>query len=115
MEVITISGIVVAPSERCKDKNGREYLRFRVSCFSKDYNGYEKYTYYNCYCYFTSYGALHKGDTVFLTGTYIQNLRIPEDPAKKAYVNNDIFVQHLAKGPVATRTTRNDENETVRK
>lgn len=107
MELITISGNVVTDSEKCVDKNGREYVRFRVSCWSKDYQGYDKYTYYNCFCYHTGYGKMKKGEIVFLSGTYMQNVKYPEDQGKKIYINNDIFVQHLTKVPAFNKTIEN--------
>lgn len=82
-------------SERKADKNGNHYLRFKVYCAGKEYNGQVKYTTYRCFTYDTSFGDLKEGDTVFLSGDLSSSIKY--DQAGKAWISNDVFVKNLVK------------------
>ena len=96
MEVITLSGKLHGPCELRKDKNGNNYIRFRVYCTSKDSSGKERYTMYRCYCYDTTHKDLQDGDLVFLTGDLTIITRTDENG--KTWVVTDVYVKNMAKG-----------------
>lgn len=78
-----------------KDKNGNNYIRFKVYCTNKDTTT-ARYTLYRCYCYDTSFSNLKDDDTVFLTGDL--NLVIRNDENGKTWVNTDVYVRNMTKG-----------------
>ena len=92
MEIITLSGKVTGICEYRKDKNGNHYIRFKVCCVGKDYNGGVKYTFYRCFCYDTSFKDLQNGDTVFLSGDLVMNIN--GEPA----IICDVYVKNISRG-----------------
>lgn len=95
MEIITLSGKVTGNCERRIDKNGNHYLRFKVYCAGKEYNGQVKYTLYRCFTYDTSLCDLKEGDTVFLSGDLSSSIKL--DNNGKAWINYDVFVKNITK------------------
>lgn len=75
-----------------KDKNGNNYIRFKVYCTNKDTTT-AKYTLYRCYCYDISFSNLKNDDTVFLTGDL--NLVIKNTESGKTIVNPDVYVKSI--------------------
>ena len=98
MEIIIITGKVTSDAELVRDKNGREFVRFRVQCWRKGEDGKDKYTDYSCYSYYTGYKELVKNEMVTVTGTYMQNVKKTEN--NETFVNNQIFVEHLSRSGV---------------
>lgn len=96
MLIVTLSGKVYGPCETRKDKNGNNYIRFKVSCISKDSNGVNKYTLFRCYSYDTTFNNLQNGDMVFLTGDL--NIINRTDESGKTWVNTDVYVKNMTKG-----------------
>ncbi len=95
MQIITLSGKIHGACEMRKDKNGNNYIRFKVYCTNKDTTT-ARYTLYRCYCYDTSFSNLKDDDTVFLTGDL--NLVIRNDENGKTWVNTDVYVRNMTKG-----------------
>lgn len=95
MQIITLSGKVHGACEMRKDKNGNNYIRFKVYCTNKDTTT-ARYTLYRCYCYDTSFSNLKDDDTVFLTGDL--NLVIRNDENGKTWINTDVYVRNMTKG-----------------
>lgn len=95
MQIITLSGKVHGACEMRKDKNGNNYIRFKVYCTNKDATT-ARYTLYRCYCYDTSFSNLKDDDTVFLTGDL--NLVIKNDENGKTWINTDVYVRNMTKG-----------------
>ena len=92
MQIITLSGKVHGACEMRKDKNGKDYICFKVYCTNKDTTT-TRYTLYRCYCYDTSFSNLKDDDTVFLTGDL--NLIIRNDENGKTKVNPDVYVKSI--------------------
>lgn len=92
MQIITLSGKVYGACEMRKDKNGNNYICFKIYCTNKDTTT-AKYTIYRCYCYDTSFSNLKNDDTVFLTGDL--NLVIRNDEIGKTIVNPDVYVKNI--------------------
>ena len=107
MEIITISGRVSSDAEKLTDRKGSEYIRFRVGCWRKDEKGKDIITSYNCYSYFTGYSRLKRGDTVFLSGMFVQKINTGTDG--KEHVNNQVFVEHLSKAGHIKNDTGDNE------
>lgn len=95
MEIITLSGKITGNVERKIDKNGNHYIRFKVYCAGREYNGQTKYTCYRCFTYDTSFRDLKDGDTVFLSGDLTSHIKY--DEGGKAWVNNDVFIKNITK------------------
>lgn len=68
MQIITITGTIIKEAETCTDKNGKQYVRFKVSSNSEDINGEPKFNHYRCTYYGSDFIKLKKGDQVMLTG-----------------------------------------------
>lgn len=96
MEIITLSGKISGICELRKDKNGNNYIRFKVCCAGKDYSGNPKYTTYRCFCYDTTYSTLKNGDLVFLSGDL--NTTIRTDENGKSWLNSDVYVKNITTG-----------------
>ena len=95
MEIITLSGKVTGICEYRKDINGNYYIRFKVCCVGKDYNGGVKYTFYRCFCYDTNFKDLQNGDTVFLSGDLVMSIK--EDDGAPA-IKCDVYVKSISRG-----------------
>lgn len=94
MQVITLSGKVCGPCELRTNKNGINYIRFKVYCIKGgvDY----KYTIYRCYCNNTSFADLQSGDAVFLTGD--MSVILTKDENGKEWVNINVYVHTIERG-----------------
>lgn len=97
MQQITISGTLCNDAERCKDKNGNTYMRFKVACGDTDLNGRMIYTYYHCTCYISGLETLKRGDQVFITGKLSAKVNIsPKDGYP--YLNLNVMVYQASSG-----------------
>ena len=96
MQIVTLSGKICGPCEQRKDKNGNGYIRFRVTCASKDATGGNKFTTYRCYSYDTSFNNLQNGDIVFLTGDL--NIITKTDENGKTWMNVDVYIKSIDRG-----------------
>ena len=93
MEIITLSGKIMSEPEIKTDKNGNNYIHFRVSCIKKIGNE-EKYTIYRCYSYnFAEFKGAKTGDSIFLSGDLDITRR--EDVNGTVWTNNDIFIKQV--------------------
>lgn len=93
MEIITLSGKITGNVARKIDKNGNHYIRFKVYCAGKEYNGQTNYTCYRCFTYDISFKDLKDGDTVFLCGEHSFNIKSDENG--KVWVNVDVFIRTI--------------------
>lgn len=93
MEVITISGCLPDDCEVCTDKRGNSFVRFKVSCKNKDYDGKTVYHVYRCYCYYAGFEDLRRGEKVYIVGDLSYYLR--EDKNGKTWLNMDVYVRHI--------------------
>ena len=89
METITLSGKVTGICEYRKDKNGNNYIRFKVCCVGKD-----NITHYRCFCYDTSFKDLKNGDIVFLFGDLVMSIKEDGEPA----IICDVYVKNISRG-----------------
>ena len=96
MQIVTLSGKLCGPCEQRKDINGDGYIRFRVTCASKDGSGGNKFTTYRCYSYDTSFSNLQNGDIVFLIG-YL-NIVTKTDENGKTWMNLDVYIRSIDRG-----------------
>ena len=96
MQQITISGTLLTDAENCKDRNGRSFVRFKVTCGDTDVLGRTKYTHYNCTCYMPNFGKLKKGDQVFVTGKLSADIAM--DDKGKTYLNLCVMVYQATGG-----------------
>lgn len=96
MEIVTISGTLYDDSSQGRDRNGRDFTRFTVTCGSTDQNGCAVFTHYRCIYYRKGYEKLRKGDQVFLSGS--QKVSIWVDQNGKPWINIDVMVQQLSCG-----------------
>ena len=96
MQIVTLSGKICGPCEQRKDINGNGYIRFRVTCASKDGSGENKFTTYRCYSYDTSFSNLQNGDIVFLTGDL--NIITKTDENGKTWMNVDVYIKCIDRG-----------------
>lgn len=97
MQQITISGTLSADAEKCRDKNGNPYVRFKVACGDNDINGRTIFTYYHCTCYISGFEDLKKGDQVFVTGKLSAKIGNSVKDGT-AYLNLNIMVYQVAGG-----------------
>lgn len=97
MQQITISGTLSNDIERCKDKNGNSYIRFKVACGDTDINGRVQFTHYHCTCYVSGFEDLKKGDQVFVTGKFSAKIT---NSAKDGtpYLNLNVMVYQVSGG-----------------
>ena len=96
MQQVIISGTLLSDAGKFKDKNGREFLRFTVTCGNSEPGGTTSFSHYRCTCYATGYGTLNKGDQVFITGKFFPKLET--DDKGKAYMILDVMVSTLTNG-----------------
>ena len=96
MQHITISGTLLDDAEKCTDKDGRNYIRFSVSCGDSTPGGRTEFTHYNCTCYIMAYEGMRKGDQVFITGRFSPRLR--KDDKGRSYMNLNIMVHQINGG-----------------
>lgn len=96
MQQITISGTLLSDAVVCTDKNGRQYVRFKVTCGDEDINGRTQFTHYHCTCYPTGFDKLKKGDQVFINGRLSAKISISE--TGKPYLNLNIMVYQATGG-----------------
>ena len=104
MEQITISGTLLTDAETAKDKNGRTFTRFTVTCGSEDIHGRTQFTHYRCVCYVSGYEKLVKGDQVFVTGKL--SAKIGVDTTGKNYLNLNIMVYQATGGYKASERNK---------
>ena len=95
MQVITLSGKVCGPCELRTNKNGINYIRFKVYSINGGVENY-KYTIYRCYCNNTSFADLQSGDAVFLTGD--MSVILTKDENGKEWVNINVYVHTIERG-----------------
>lgn len=105
MEQVTISGTLLSDSTTGKDKNGRDFTRFTVSCGSKEPSGGVVFTHYRCVSYLKGHESLRKGDQVFLTGS--QKVSIWVDQNGKPWINIDVMVYQMTCGYKAEERKKN--------
>lgn len=96
MQQITISGTLLTDAELCKDKNGKNFVRFKVTCGDTDAFGRTEYTHYQCTCYLQNFNKLKKGDQVFVTGKL--SAKISADDKGKSYLNLNVMVYQATGG-----------------
>lgn len=60
MEIITITGTIIKEAEICTDKNGKQYVRFKVSSNCEDIYGEPKFNHYCCTYYSSDFFKLKK-------------------------------------------------------
>lgn len=96
MQIVTLSGKICGPCEQRKDKNGNGYIRFRVTCASKDGSGGNKFTTYRCYSYDISFSNLQNGGIVFLIGDL--NIITKTDENGKTWMNVDVYIKSIDRG-----------------
>lgn len=97
MQQITISGTLSSEVERCKDKNGNSYIRFKVVCGDTDINGRSVFTHYHCTCYISGFEDLKKGDQVFITGKLSAKISISAKDGNP-YLNLNVMVYQASAG-----------------
>lgn len=95
MQVITISGKLYGNCEVKTDKNGHNYIRFKVACKSDRATKENNFNIYRCYFYNTAYADLKDGDTVFLSGDL--EASIETDSQGKTWLNQTIYVRQFAR------------------
>ena len=98
MEIITLSGTLLADSEVCTDKNGNYFCRFKVTCKGTDYSGNTKFTVYRCINYHTGCEQMKKGDQIFVVGALNSSIRV--DSNGTPHLNNDVLVQQATRGAI---------------
>lgn len=96
MEVIILSGKVSGACEFRKDRNGNNYIRFKVCCTRKSLAGSVSYTMYRCFCYDTSFGSLKNGNVAFILGDL--EIVMKTDENGKTWVNNNVYVKNISVG-----------------
>lgn len=97
MQQITISGTLLNDAEQCKDKNGKYYVRFKVTCGDQDINGRVQFTHYHCTCYLPGFEELKKGDQIFVTGKLSAKAGVSNTDGK-AYLNLNVMVYQATGG-----------------
>lgn len=97
MQVINISGTLVSDSEKCKDRNGRSFSRFTVTCGSNDINGRTVFTHYRCICYVGGYDALKKGDQVFVSGRFSPSVSLNNE-GREVITSLNVMVHQITGG-----------------
>lgn len=93
MEVITISGRLLEDCELCTDKRGNSFVRFKVTCKNKDYNGKTIYNVYRCICYYAGFEDLKRNEKVYIVGDL--SLSIRKDQNGESWINADVYVRHI--------------------
>lgn len=96
MQQVIISGTLLSDAWKFKDKNGREFLRFIVTCGHIDQDGHSVFTNYRCTYYAPGYESLKKGDQVFIIGKFFPKLET--DDKGKTYMILDVMVSTLTNG-----------------
>ena len=96
MQVIIISGTLLSDSVKCKDRNGRSFTRFTVTCGSEGANGRTVFTHYRCTCYVSGCDFLKKGDQVFVSGRFSPSVSI-DNEGNEIITELSIFVYQLSK------------------
>ena len=101
MQVINISGTLLSDSTKCKDRNGRSFTRFTVTCGSEGANGRTVFTHYRCTCYVGGYDFLKKGDQVFVSGRFSPTVTIDKD-GNEIITGLNVLVHQITGGYRAT-------------
>lgn len=96
MQQITLSGTLITDASKQRDKSGRNYIRFTLTCSSVNIYGRTEFTHYRCICYVPGYESMKKGDQVFITGKF--SASIGKDDKGNAYLNLDVMVTSISGG-----------------
>lgn len=104
MQQIILSGTLLTDPERCKDKNGKYYTRFTLTCGSNDMFGRTVFTHYRCTCYIGGYERLRKGDQVFLSGKFSPSSSLDRD-GKSVITSLNVMVYQISGGYRAQERT----------
>ncbi len=91
MQTVILSGVLTENCEKRTDKNGHEYVRFRLACEDPDLSGKKTTTIYRCYTYNLLFDNLRKDDLLFLSGSLVIN-------KYRDSINLDVKVQNITKG-----------------
>lgn len=97
MQVVNISGTLLTDSETCKDRNGKTFTRFTVTCGSTGANGRTMYTHYRCTCYIGGYSTLKKGDQVFISGLFSPSVSL-DNNGHEVYSSLNVLVHQISGG-----------------
>ncbi len=100
MEQITLSGTLITDATLQRDKKGRDYTRFILTCGSVNMFGRTEFTHYRCICYINGYENMKKGDQAFLTGKFSATLE--KDEKNNYYMNLNVLVTSISGGYRAT-------------
>lgn len=93
MEIITISGYLHEDCEKRKDKQGRDYIRFKVDVEGTTSYGKSRMTQYRCFTYNMQYDNMKKNDFITVSGSF--NINIINNK-----YNFDIYAHCIAKGRI---------------
>lgn len=85
---ISVSGYLESDCEVRTDKNGHNYIRFRILCPTKDSMGKPTEIPFRCFSYNLNFSHLKKNDVVFVIGDFKFN-------KFKEKFNFDIYAQQI--------------------
>lgn len=93
---IILVGHLLTDAQSYTDKNGHDYIRFKMSCRRTTYTGETKFTIYRICCYQSGFENLRQGDQVYVSGDLDITYHVDENG--KAWLNNDVFARQITKG-----------------
>lgn len=92
---ISASGYLESDCEVKTDKNGHNYIRFKIISTTKDATGKYVDIPFRCFTYNMKFAYLRQGDIVFVMGDFKYS-------KFKEKINFDIYVQQITHGGISS-------------
>lgn len=98
IQTITLMGHLISKVDKFVDKNGHEFIRFKMSCRKTTFKGDTKNTVYRVCCYQGGFENLKEGDQVYVSGDL--DISVYIDDKGKVWLNNEVFAIRISKGSI---------------
>ena len=105
IQTVILIGHLLTDAESFTDKNGHDFVRFKMTCRRTTFKGETKFTVYRVCCYIGGYETLKQGDQVFVSGELDISVHI--DKEGKVWLNNEVYAKQISKGSVENSRIKN--------
>lgn len=99
IQTITLLGHLITDAEPFSDKNGNDFIRFKMACMRATPKGESKFTVYRILYYGSGFENLKQGDQVYVFGDLDINAHI--DKEGKVWLNNEVYALKISRGQTA--------------
>ena len=96
IQTIILLGHLMTDAETFIDKDGHDFIRFKMCCRKTTFKGESKFTVYRVCCYQKGFENMKRGDQVYVSGDLDINVHI--DDKGKVWLNTEVYARQIAKG-----------------